>query len=197
MSRPDDDLQLVRRLLAHDGEAWRTFVERFERLILARVTATARECRVDLQRSDAEDLVADVLSALLANDMASLRRFEGRSRLSTWLAVVARRVTLKRMRRDRSVPLMGEAESRAAGVVEDLVAAEEAERLEGGLDELVDRDRALLRMIYEEGLSHREVARRLDVSPNSIGPLLQRARARLRERLVPDTERFEPRPTPI
>lgn len=196
MSSRRDDRELVRRLLARDGEAWRTFVTRFQRLVHARVAATARECHLAPQPSDLEDVVAEVFSALLANDMSSLRRFEGRSRLSTWLTVVARRVALKRLRRSGDVPLEGEATA-AESVVDDLVAAEELERLGDGLDELGERDRALLRMIYEDGLSHREVAERLGVSPNSIGSLLQRARRRLRDRLVPESDRFEPRPTPL
>lgn len=196
VAKHTDDLELVQRLLARDGEAWREFVVRYERLILARVLATAQECRASLQQTDADDLVSEVFSTLLAREMASLRRFEGRSKLSTWLTVVARRVALKSMRPERERPLHEPARTAKEDVVRDVVAAEESTRLKDGMDELVERDRALLRMIYEDGLSHREVARRLNVSANSIGPLLQRARKRLRDRLEPDTDRYEPKLTP-
>jgi RNA polymerase sigma factor (sigma-70 family) len=46
---------------------------------------------------------------------------------------------------------------------------------------LAPRDQLLLRLIYQDGLSYADTARLLGVSPHSIAPLLQRARARFRD----------------
>ena len=68
--------------------AWRAFVERYSRILLHTVHRHAHDYDAAMDR------YAFVLEELRKSDFARLRRFagDGRSRLSTWLVVVAQRL---------------------------------------------------------------------------------------------------------
>ncbi len=95
--------QFIARLLLRDEVAWTRFIERFQRLIHARVLAAGRELGRSPASGWVEEACAEVLAALFRNDLAVLRRFEGRCRFSTWLSVVARRVALAHIVREDAV----------------------------------------------------------------------------------------------
>ena len=94
MTRSNDNgsPELQSLLEAGDGasreSAWKAFVERYNRIVLHTVHSHADGY------DDAMDRYAYVLEQLRNDDFARLRRFagDGRSRLSTWLVVVVRRL---------------------------------------------------------------------------------------------------------
>ena len=95
-SRMSDENGLPRELAAllrasagaSMDRAWAAFVERYSRILLHAVHAHAQDY------DDAMDKYAYVLEELQKADFARLRKFagDGRSRLSTWLVVVSRRL---------------------------------------------------------------------------------------------------------
>ena len=193
-NRPEgwsDDYSLVQRLVAGDGAAWGEFVERFERLVLARVAATARELGLPVDRAELEDVTAEVFSQLVANEFDALRRFEGRSRLSTWLSVVARRIALRKLAAVRREPWRMAAaapeallsSSRGEEPLAALIQGENRELLGQGLARLAERDRQLVALLYVEALSYREISERLAMPMNSIGPTVMRIQKKLRASL--------------
>jgi RNA polymerase sigma-70 factor, ECF subfamily len=189
------DYELVQRLIAGEALAWRTFVERFGRLVLARVNVTAREMNQSLAASDAEDLCAEVFSQLVANQFAALARFEGRSALSTWLCVVARRVVLRRLTSERRELARAAMQTRILAVellpgsgLENplalLISDEDRAQVASALAQLGDRQREMARLFYIDGCSYREISQKLDMPMNSVGPTLNRIHAKLRAALV-------------
>ena len=193
--RPDptdalhEDYRLARRLVTGDPSAWRTLVERFQRLVLTRAMATARELNRPLSQPDAEDLCAEVFSRLIADNYAALRRFEGRSTLSTWLCVVTRRIVLRRLSaagREPSRPaaqppsletLPGPAAEEPLSMI---INDEDRALLAAGMAQLGERHRQLARLFYVDGRSYREISQQLDMPVNSIGPTLARIHEKLR-----------------
>ena len=191
---------MVAALIARDRSAWSEFVERFQGLVYARVARTALEFSRHLDRSAIEDISAEIFAALVENDFASLRRFEGRSSLATWLAVISRRSCLKWMqkwsqRQERANQRIDDVrqDDIAGGGSEDILAAmiqtEDRLRLRTMLNRLNDGDRSVLRMFFLDGLSYVEISRNLGISINSVGPKLQRAQARLRNLMETDGQR--------
>lgn len=188
-SDSNDDLLLVRRLVAGDGSAWQSLVNGYQRLVLARILATARELNQGLGSADAEDLCAEVFSQLVRDDFAALKRFEGRSTLATWLCVVTRRIVLRRLvvaRREPSQPaaqvpvlemLPGPASEEPLRVI---IGEEDRKRLAVAIARLSERHRELARLFYMEGRSYREISELLGISMNSIGPTLGRIQEKLR-----------------
>src|SRR5438874_8020990 len=71
------DRDLLRRCLAHQPGAWNDFVDRFLGLIYHVVHHTAHLRSMPLRPEDTEDLAAEVLLQIVANDYAVLRLFKG------------------------------------------------------------------------------------------------------------------------
>lgn len=125
--------------------------------------------RYAFDTADAEELVQEAW-ALFLEKRAAIRT------PATWLsgtvANLCRREIERRIRqRERSVDLFETAISPAA---DDVLSVRQ------GLTRLDDRSRALCTMIAMEQRSYEDVSRALDVPLGSIGPLYQRAKARLR-----------------
>jgi RNA polymerase sigma-70 factor (ECF subfamily) len=180
----------VQRLVSGDAEAWQVFVRRFGRLVLTRVEATAHEVNQALTQPDAEDLCAEVFSQLVAGDYGVLRRFEGRSTLSTWLCVVTRRIAIRRLVASRREPSRATAqtpqpiESLPAANDQDplkiLIGGEDRAQLSAAVAKLGERHRQLACLFYIDGCSYLEISRKLEMPINSIGPTLARIQDKLR-----------------
>ena len=93
------DRDLLKRCLAHQPGAWNDFVDRFLGLIYHVVHHTAHLRSTPLQPEDTEDLAAEVLLQIVANDYAVLRQFRGNSSLATYLTVIARRICVHELAR--------------------------------------------------------------------------------------------------
>lgn len=191
----DEDLRLARRLVTGDAAAWRTLLQRFGRLVLARTMTTARELNRPLSQADAEDLSAEVFSRLIDNDYMALRRFEGRSTLSTWLCVITRRIVLRRLASENREPSHRGVYSQTLEAIPGpetdqplaiIISDEDRAVLAAGLARLGERQRQLARLFYVERKSYREISEQLNMPVNSIGPTLARIHEKLRAAIQSD-----------
>jgi RNA polymerase sigma-70 factor (ECF subfamily) len=179
------DRALLQGCLTGNDDAWRAFVDRFLGLV-THVVNHAADCRaIRLTASDREDCIADVFVALLDNDYAVLRRFQGRSSLATYLTVVARRVVTRRLM-TRTLAIGGSLGEAANGVADHAADGEERvqsrDEVQQMLGGLAEPEAAIVRLYHLEGKSYHEISRVVGVPENSIGPLLTRVRSRLRRR---------------
>jgi RNA polymerase sigma factor (sigma-70 family) len=95
-----------------------SFRSLFEDNLEAIERAIARVCReARLERADAEDFASSARLALLADDCAILRKFEGRSSLPTYLTVVLRRLFVDERRASGRWYASAEAERRGPAAV--------------------------------------------------------------------------------
>jgi RNA polymerase sigma-70 factor (ECF subfamily) len=182
------DYQLVQRLIVGDGAAWRAFVERFGRLVLSRVLATAREMTQSLTGQDAEDLCADVFSQLVAR---GYWRSPG-SRAEHALDMAVRRdaadcraaigQAARYGRRQRSVAWRRSVPVRPRKSAD----ADNWRRGRALLKAALGAERAAAqwRLFYIDGCSYREISQKLDMPMNSVGPTLNRIHAKLRAALT-------------
>lgn len=185
-----DDLRLVARLAKREPAAWREFLQKYERLIYSRVLSVYHDLGREPKSDVVEDCCAEVIAALFRGNLKALRQFQGRSRLSTWLAVVTRRVALSViLQKLRDAAQHAQPDSRF-----DLeaVAAPSKTSLSGELDcneivmrlcftKLSDGDRRVLHCIFDQGMSYDQAAKVLGISTNAVGPKLQRAQQRLKK----------------
>jgi RNA polymerase sigma-70 factor (ECF subfamily) len=179
------DRDLLRRCLAHQPGAWNDFVDRFLGLIYHVIHHTAHLRSTPLRPEDVEDLAAEVLLQIVANDYAVLRAFRGHASLATYLTVITRRTCVHELTRRvaarevqppaDNADLDGEEEMPRASGLESL---EEVEKL---LSKLPAREREVVRLHYIEGRSYEEISTELNIPVNSIGPILSRARKKLRK----------------
>jgi RNA polymerase sigma-70 factor (ECF subfamily) len=173
------DRTLLQRCLQHHRGAWNDFVDRFLGLIYHVVHFTAHQRSVRLQPEDVEDLAAEVLLQIVANNYQVLHQFRGQSSLATYLTVIARRICVHELVR-RAQRIAAETRQREssdrlkpAGGLETL---EEVQRL---LRRLPTREREVVRLFYLEGRSYEEISTALHLPVNSIGPVLSRAKKKL------------------
>lgn len=90
----------------------------FEANLDAIERAIARVCRdARLARTDAEDFTSSARIALLADDCAILRRFEGRSSVATYVTVVVRRLLIDARRLEGRWYASAEAQRRGDAAV--------------------------------------------------------------------------------
>jgi len=139
-------------------------------------------------RHDAEDLVQDVLAAL----MRSLRSFRGDSSLSTWIYIVAKRAC-SRLRKRQGLQSRLDDLPTTKHPVED--ASREPEprferrqlraALERAIASLPMSQREVLVLRDVEGLPAAEVGRVLGLGERAIKSRLHRARLTLRQNLAP------------
>lgn len=85
-----NDTDVLTGVLSGDRCAAREFVEQYGGIVQAAVLSVRPGTGV----SSREDLFMDCMVHIFNNDMAVLRRFKGRSRLSTYLYMVSRRLAL-------------------------------------------------------------------------------------------------------
>lgn len=182
MALSDIDRNLLERCLARKSRAWEDFVDRFTGLVIHVVNHTARCRSIMLSSADREDFTAEVLLAIVRDDFAVLRHFRGKSSLATYLTVVARRIVVRKLVETRTATSLGSAADAVAGA--DGAASEQRmtdrEEVEQLMEQLDDSEAAVVRMYHLEGKTYQEISRTTGMPTNSVGPMLTRARAKLR-----------------
>ena len=175
------DQALVERCLNREPGAWNDFVDRYLGLIYHTIYYTAHLRSVVLRPEDVEDIAAEILLQVVANDYAVLRRFLGKCSLATYLTVVARRICVHELAKHSAA-----ARIKNIGDGRDIREPHTAPQFERGLEnvELVQRmlkrlprkAREIVRLYFLEGRSYEEISTTLHVPVNSIGPVLSRAK---------------------
>lgn len=178
------DRQLIDRCLRHEQGSWIDFVDRYAGLIYHTIHHTAHARSAALNAADVEDIAAEILLRIVDEDYAVLRRFRGQSSLPTYLTVVARRIAVKELVRRRREASLGHTAAHRASLVDDeeeqgepIAAADEVERM---LQELSDREAQVVRLYHLSLLTYRQISKELGIPENTIGPILARARRKLR-----------------
>ncbi len=186
-----DETELLERLRAGDEAAFEYLV----RTYAGRLLAVTRRILGDDE--EARDAVQDAfLRAFRGMD-----RFEGGSRLSTWLHRIAVNAALMRLRRRRRkpeesleplLPTFREGghhqeafASWAEPVDQSLERAETRELVRRLIDQLPESYRTVLVLRDIEGLDTEETAAALVLTPNAVKIRLHRARQALRTLLAP------------
>jgi RNA polymerase sigma-70 factor, ECF subfamily len=180
------DRNLLDRCLHGKPKAWEDFVDRFMGLVIHVVNHTARARSVRLSNADRDDLCSEVFLTIVKNDYAVLRGFRGKSSLATYLTVVARRVVVRELLTRMSAAQLVEGSSQypVQSVADPKGSAEvrfddreEVERLLGGLH---GTEAQVMRLYHLEGKSYHEISMAVGMPENSIGPILSRARGKIR-----------------
>jgi RNA polymerase sigma-70 factor (ECF subfamily) len=186
-----EETEFVGRLRAGDDGAYETLV----REQAGRMLAVAR--RILGNEEDAHDVVQDAfLSAFRAID-----RFEGGSRLSTWLHRIVVNAALMKIRTRKRRPetpiedllptFLEDGHQEVTPVEwkktahEVLESRETRAMVRGLIDELPELYRNVLILRDIEGMDTKETAELLEVTPNAVKIRLHRARIALRTLLDP------------
>jgi RNA polymerase sigma-70 factor, ECF subfamily len=187
MALSDIDRSLLQRCLARKPRAWEDFVDRFMGLVVHVVNHSAQSRSLRVTSEDREDMVAHVFLAIVKDDLAVLRNFRGGSSLATYLTVIARRVVIHELLKQKSPARLDTNGSHSNVALADgdsdrepeqrVSDREEVERL---LEELDGAEAKIVRMYHLEGKSYQEISTAVGMPENSVGPTLSRARRKMR-----------------
>jgi RNA polymerase sigma-70 factor (ECF subfamily) len=196
---PDiDERELVKRILDEDREAFLTFIDHYERLVKHVVFRMVDDDR------DREELCQDVF-------MRAYRYLDGfrfESKLSTWLARIARNTCLNHLEK-KEVPLYADEapspegetpDARAvlnrvpdsdAEVAEAAVDRQRREVVREGIDALSEHYRTALTLYHLEGMSVSQISEVMDNPEGTAKSHLYRGRKKLKDWLLDRYQREE------
>lgn len=185
MALSEIDRNLLERCLHRKPRAWEDFVDRFMGLVVHVVQHTAQARSLQLLPQDRDDLCAEVFLNIVKDDFAILRHFRGKSSLATYLTVVARRIVVKKLLREETVSRLATVNAPAAAQQAATQSEPEArlsnqEEVQQLLNSLEGNEADVVRMYHLEGKSYHEISSATGMPENSIGPMLSRARGKLR-----------------
>jgi RNA polymerase sigma-70 factor (ECF subfamily) len=169
-------------LLQGEKAAWDAFVRRYGGLIVAAIRGVASP------HADIEDLTQDVFIRLCKDDFRLLRTYDpARASLSTWITIVARSTARDGLRRRRgeSVPIDAVPEAQLAV---DFVEPVQKLKLPEAL--LSPRQREILTMLYDREMDVAEIARVLNIDPQTVRSAHHKAMIKLRAHFKADIERL-------
>jgi RNA polymerase sigma-70 factor (ECF subfamily) len=176
----NQDAALVERVAEGDARALEELFERHSPLVHAMAVRILRDHQL------AEECTQDVFLALWrrAGDFDP-----GRARLTTWLVAIARNRAIGLVRHRNARPADLEADLVVAGEDEDTAAvvdrAARAEVVARAMAELPPAQYDALRLAYFEGLTHTEIADRLELPLGTVKSRLRLALERLGRILEP------------
>lgn len=163
------EAQLVARCRAGDAAAWNELVERFSRYVYAICTQGFR-----LSENDAEDVFQDVFTRVYTH----LDRLRDDEAFRPWLAQLARRTCIDRLRSGgRESPVE---ELEAPDVDETLSMLDEAMTVHEAMSELPANCRDILDRFFAQDESYRTIGEALDLPPGTIASRISRCLDKLK-----------------
>jgi RNA polymerase sigma-70 factor (ECF subfamily) len=193
----DDVADLIQRCIREDDQARAYFYAEH----IETIRRAARRQLLSLSNGasfldDVDDIANDVFARLFADDCRVLRSIRTPEAIGAWLVTVARRRALDYARKWEA---QGAASFGCVAEAHEVYSVSNADRqaLESERDHvlgrclgaLTDEERLLLRLFYEQGRKHVEIAEITGKNINTVSAKLRRARLKLRRLL--EEERYE------
>jgi RNA polymerase sigma-70 factor (ECF subfamily) len=176
------DQAALARMAQGDGDAVAELYDRHARPIYSLAL------RILGDATEAEDVVQEVFSQAWRQ---AARYSASRGAVAAWLLTLARSRAIDRLRAKRVRP-SGVVDDRAVGQVADagppadtqVLSSEQVSRVRAALDELPLLQRAAIELAYFEGLTHAEIAARLEQPLGTVKTRIRLAMTKLRDVLA-------------
>ncbi|MFY0608308.1 MAG: sigma-70 family RNA polymerase sigma factor [Cyclobacteriaceae bacterium] len=147
-----------------------SLIKENERIIL-------KICNIYCKESDdRQDLYQDILVQL----WKSFQRFDGKSKITTWMYRIAFNTAVSRYRKRKNEPTK---ETISDQLISDPVYDDENVRLlYAAIDELNNIEKAIV-MLYLDGIKYREISEIMGLSESNIGFKINQIKGKLRQKL--------------
>jgi len=187
-----DENTLLKRCLEQDKKAWDVFVDRYNRLIYNAIVQTLNKYSVTSENQIVEDLFQTVFLSLIEYNYRKLRQFQGKCKLSSWLHIIAVRITIDFLRKKSiHLSLNGETEQERSireritngnPLPDELIDQEEDKMIFNKVkSELNAREQLFVELYYSRELSSTKVAKIMNITPNNVYQIKSRVREKMKE----------------
>jgi RNA polymerase sigma-70 factor (ECF subfamily) len=183
----NDDVTLLRGLIAEDPAAWRELNRRHGRQIQQAIIKVTSRFRSVLGGDAADEIYSRFCLQLLQNDKRKLKSFDPERgvRLVGFLCMLATHCAydlLRSRRRDPRADAGTELDSCVSAVPDPYsccAARERAEQVTALMQDMSERDREFVMLYFGEGLSAEAVADQMGISINTVYSKKHKLRAKL------------------
>ena len=176
------DHAALERMARGDHEALAELYDRHARLVFSLALRILRD------QSDAEDIVQDVFSQAWRQ---AARYESGRGNVIAWLLNLTRSRAIDRLRGRRARPDTNagdpsslELPDLSRPVDEQIVRSHQAAAIRAAVDELSVLQRVAIELAFYEGLTHVEIADRLELPLGTVKTRIRQGLLKLKERLA-------------
>lgn len=189
--------QLLRRVLVSDQRAWTELLRRYRPLIYRCITKVTLRYAPGLGSADIDEIFAEVLLALLRDDMRKLRMYNPRrgTKLSSWIGMISINAAYDHLRSvgrrpqlDRIEGITDTCEEQDRSPLDVLIEKERWASLEELLTGFTDKDRTFVKLYFGDGLEPQDVAKHMSISLKTVYTKKHKIRANLRKTLASLTE---------
>ena len=172
MTQPVDDLDLIRRMQAGDDDAVRDLYARYGQRLYAYA----------LRLTNDPATAEDVVQTTLVTAWQTVHKFRGEGRLIAWLLGIVHHTAMKSLRHmHQPLDAMEDTVSGNQPTPEDQAEVDETKRwVRQGLNSLSVEHRAVLELVFYQGLSLDEVAKVCNCPLGTVKSRLSYARQHLR-----------------
>jgi RNA polymerase sigma-70 factor (ECF subfamily) len=175
------DRSAVERMARGDADALAELYDRHARLIYSLALRILRD------DGEAQDVVQEVFAQLWRQ---AARYDDRRGTVAAWLVTVARSRAIDRLRRRRSRPESSGDDADTSLMVDPaqpvddrLLTSARASTVRAAMDELPLLQRIAIELAFFEGLTHVEIAERLEMPLGTVKTRIRQGLLRLRDRL--------------
>ena len=172
----DKETHIIQSVVDGDVELFRELVERYQTGLIIHCENIVKD------RQEAEDIAQEAFIKAydtLGNYDASKARF------STWIYRIATNKAIDHLRKNKRKVTIDDPEEYADIHAEVTINDDEIEALRTAVDELEPPVYAqVIKAYFWEGKSYQAIAKELDVTTNTVGTWMRRAKANLKEVLA-------------
>ncbi len=187
-----EERKLLARCLAKDKKAWDAFVERYNPIITHAIVQTLNKYAFSPTDQVVPDLFNTVFLSIIEDNYKKLRQFQWKCKLSSWLHLIAARVTIDFLRKQRGDPSINGATDEEKSIRETtgngnslpdevLEAQEEKQIFEEIKRSLSSRERLFVELHYGRELSAAKIASILNTTGNNVYQLKSRIREKMKK----------------
>jgi RNA polymerase sigma-70 factor (ECF subfamily) len=168
----EEEKTLIRGCISGDKAAWDSFVQQYSNLVYHTIRKTLTLHHLESRDEVVEDLYQEFFVSVLQDNCRKLSQFrgDGGCTLASWLRVVASRLTIDFLRKQR--PLEGEVTETIAsdqrGAPDLMLDQEQANMLSRAIESLSSRDQLIIELTYHQGLPPQEIASILKISVGAL-----------------------------
>lgn len=184
---------LIERCLAKDKDAFSEFVSRYKNLVNYSIRLRLEKSRFSYSPEDIKDISQNVFLEIWEKE--KLKTVRDKTKIDSWLAIVSQNTTIDYIRKHRSwrekIVILDEDSEEGildlipskSDPIEEIATSQLSQTLSELFDLLLPRERLVLSLNLLHNQTHRQIAKILNVSINTISTLIRRTKIKLRKEL--------------